>query len=200
MTSIEPIQPIEPRLFQQPWPEGEFRLFQLGFVVDDLVLAARRWALVHGVGPFHVLPSMEAPCTYRGAQSAIEIQVAVAQAGPVQIELIKQHCDRPSVYTEVFAKHEAGFHQLCTVTPDYDSKQRHYEQLGYELASEIGGKGQRVGYFDTIEDFGFYTEVVEEAPRLLARLATIAQTCAEWDGHDPVRLITRDGYRTPEAL
>jgi Glyoxalase/Bleomycin resistance protein/Dioxygenase superfamily len=200
MTSIEPIQPIEPCLFQQPWPEGEFRLFQLGFVVDDLVLAARRWALVHGVGPFHVLPSMEAPCTYRGAQSAIEIQVAVAQAGPVQIELIKQHCDRPSVYTEVFAKHEAGFHQLCTVTPDYDSKQRHYEQLGYELASEIGGKGQRVGYFDTIEDFGFYTEVVEEAPRLLARLATIAQTCAEWDGHDPVRLITRDGYRTPEAL
>jgi hypothetical protein len=200
MTSIEPIQPIEPRLFQQPWPEGEFRLFQLGFVVDDLVLAARRWALVHGVGPFHVLPSMEAPCTYRGVQTAIEIQVAVAQAGPVQIELIKQHCDRPSVYTEVFAKHEAGFHQLCTVTPDYDSKQRHYEQLGYELASEIGGKGRRVGYFDTIEDFGFYTEVVEEAPRLLARLATIAQTCAEWDGHDPVRLITRDGYRTPEAL
>ncbi len=192
------IQPIKPSLFQQPWPEGDFRLFQLGFVVDDLVPAARRWALVHGVGPFHVMPSMEAPCTYRGALTAIEIQVAVAQAGPVQIELIKQHCDRPSVYTEVFAKHEAGFHQLCTVTPDYDGKQRHYEQLGYALASEIGATGQRVGYFDTIDDFGFYTEVVEEAPRLLARLATIAQTCADWDGRDPVRLVTRDGYRTPE--
>ncbi|WP_158230329.1 hypothetical protein [Pseudofrankia asymbiotica] len=24
------------RHFQQPWPEGAYRLFQLGFVVDDL--------------------------------------------------------------------------------------------------------------------------------------------------------------------
>lgn len=200
LSSMTSIDPIEHRLFQQPWPEGEFRLFQLGFVVDDLVLAAGRWASVHGVGPFHVLPPIETPCSYRGTRTAIDIQVAVSQAGPVQIELIKQHCDRPSVYTEVFAKHEAGFHQLCTVTPDYDGKKEHFERLGYQLASEIGGDGQRVGYFDTMADFGFYTEVVEEAPRLLARLATIAQTCAAWDGTDPVRLVTRDGYRTPETL
>jgi hypothetical protein len=48
-----------------------------------------------------------------------------------------------------------------------------------------------------VHDFGFFTEVVEETPEFLHQLGKIAQTCAEWDGADPVRLLTRDGYRTP---
>ena len=189
---------ITHRLFQQPWPEGEFRMFQLGFVVDDVVGAATHWSRVFGVGPFHVLPPIELPCTYRGTASAVDLQVAVAQAGPVQIELIQQHCDRPSVFRDLVDKGESGFHQLCTVTPDYDGKKAHYERLGYEAASELTAPdGQRVAYFDTVDDFGFFTEVVEETPEFLAQLDAIAQTCAEWDGSDPVRLLTRDGYRTP---
>ena len=73
---------IEHRLFQQPWPEGEYRLFQLGFVVDDVLATAARWADVLGVGPFHVLPPIETPCTYHGTASAVEVQIGVAQAGP----------------------------------------------------------------------------------------------------------------------
>jgi hypothetical protein len=185
-------------LFQQPWPEGEFRFFQLGFVVADVLDSAARWATVHGVGPFHVLPAMEVACTYRGAPSAITVQAAVAQAGPVQIELIQQHCDRPSVYRDLFSKAQSGFHQLCTVTADYDGKKAHFERLGYEYACEMTAGDGRVAYFDTVDDFGFFTEVVEETPGFLPQLAKIAQTCAEWDGKDPVRLLTRGGYRTPE--
>jgi Glyoxalase/Bleomycin resistance protein/Dioxygenase superfamily len=192
------MQSIPHGLFQQAWPEGEFRLFQLGFVVDDLVEAATQWARVFGVGPFHVLPPIEVPCTYRGTESAIDVQVALAQAGPVQIELINQRCNRASVYRDLVDKGESGFHQLCTVTPDYDGKKAHYERLGYELASELTTPdGQRVAYFDTVDDFGFFTEVVEEASAFLAQLAEIAQTCADWDGRDPVRVLTRHGYRTP---
>ena len=189
--------PMEHRLFQQPWPEGEFRFFQLGFVVDDLLSAAERWARVHGVGPFHVLPPTEVSCTYRGTESALDMQIAVAQAGPVQIELIEQRCDRPSVFRDLFAKAESGFHQLCTVTPDYEGKKAHFVQLGYELASEIVANGSRLSYFDTVRDFGFFTEVVEETPEFLHQLGAISRTCAEWDGTDPVRLLTRSGYTTP---
>jgi hypothetical protein len=186
------------RLFEQSWPEGEYRLFQLGFVVDDLVDASMEWARVFGVGPFHVLPPIEQPCTYRGAESAFNIQISVAQAGPVQIELIKQHCDRPSVLRELATEDGSGFHQLCTVAADYEGKKRYYEQLGYELVCELVARGQHVAYFDTVDDFGFYTELVEEVPGFIDGLAKIAQTCAEWDGTDPVRILTRDGYRTPE--
>jgi hypothetical protein len=189
--------PMEHRLFQQPWPDGAFRFFQLGFVVDDLLAAAARWARVHAVGPFHVLPPVEVSCTYRGTESEIAMQIAVAQAGPVQIELIEQLCDRASVFRDLFAPAQSGFHQLCTVSPDYEGKKAHLAQLGYEMASEIIANGSRVAYFDTVRDFGFFTEVVEETPGFLDQLGKIARTCAEWDGADPVRLLTRNGYRTP---
>ena len=185
------------RLYEQSWPKGEYRLFQLGFVVDDLVATAGRWAAVHGVGPFHVLPPLDSPCTYRGTETGVQVQIAVAQAGPVQVELIQQHCDRPSVFRELAGP--TGFHQVCTVTPDYEGKKEHYERLGYEVASEIEGPGgQRVAYVDTLADFGFFTELVASTPVFLEQLAGIARTCAAWDGvTDPVRLLTRDGYRVP---
>jgi hypothetical protein len=191
------MMPMEHRLYQQAWPDGEFRFFQLGFVVDDLLAAAARWARVYGVGPFHVLPPVEVPCTYRGTESEIAMQIAIAQAGPVQIELIEQRRERASVFRDLFAKAQSGFHQLCTVTPDYEGKKGYFTHLGYELACEIIANGSRVAYFDTVHDFGFFTEVVDETPGFLASLAKIAETCAEWDGTDPVRLLTRDGYRTP---
>jgi hypothetical protein len=191
------MNPIPHRLFEQPWPEGEYRLFQLGFVVDDLLGTAAHWAQIFGIGPFHVLPPIEVPCTYRGTDSGINVQVAVAQAGPVQIELIKQHCDRASVYRDWAGKGASRFHQLCTITPDYEGTKAYYEQSGYELVTEITALEPHTAYFDTVDDFGFFTEVVEAAPLFLSQLDGISRTCAEWDGSDPVRLLTRDGYRTP---
>lgn len=184
-------------LFEQPWPEGEFRFFQLGFLVDDLLAAAAGWARVFGVGPFHVLPVVDQHTVYRGQPATATIRVAVAQAGPVQIELIQQLCDRPSIYRDWHRAHRAGLHQLCTVTTDYEGKKAHYQKLGYELACENTGPF-RVSYFDTAADFGFYTEVVEHTPEFHAQLTRISRTCAAWDGTDPVRLLTRNGYRTPE--
>jgi hypothetical protein len=190
---------VEHRLFEQAWPEGEYRFFQLGFIVDDVLATAATWARVFGVGPFHVLPPIEQTCSYRGIESGFNVSVAVAQAGPVQIELIQQNCDRPSVYRELAMDGASGFHQLCTVTRDFDGAKEHYANLGYELACELtAADGQRVAYIDTMADFGFFTEIVAETPTFLGLLANISRTCADWDGTDPVRLLTRDGYRLPE--
>src|SRR6516225_2608855 len=106
------------KLFEQTWPEGEYRFFQLGFVVEDIIASAFKWAEVHRVGPFHVLPVMNTACSYRGTPSSMKLQVAVAQAGPVQIELIQQHDDSPSIMREAVGEGRSVFHQLCTVTKD----------------------------------------------------------------------------------
>ena len=59
-------------------------------------------------------------------------------------------------------------------------------------------RGQHVGFFDTFDDFGFYTELAEDVPGFVEGLTRVARTCAEWDGTtDPVRILTREGYRTP---
>jgi hypothetical protein len=180
-------------LFQQPWPEGDYRFFQLGFLVDDLIEAANKWARVFGVGPFHVMPEFESHMMYRGQKTTLTAQVGVSQAGPVQIELIHQHCDTPSVYREWTQGGSSALHQLATVTPDYDGRKAHYEALGYQVAAENLSSRVRVAYIDTAADFGFYTEVVEQSPGFLANLHKISETCAAWDGTDPVRYLGSDG-------
>jgi Glyoxalase/Bleomycin resistance protein/Dioxygenase superfamily len=186
-------------LFEQSWPEGEYRFFQLGLVVDDIVSAARRWSTTFGIGPFHVLPVVDQQLTHAGGDVRdLRIQVAVAQAGPVQIELIHQHCDTPSLYRDWSKGGTSAFHQMATVTSDYVAKLAHFEALGYEVAAESLGGSFRVAYVDTVAAFGFYTEIVEHTPRFLEQLHAIARTCATWDGTDPVRLLTRGGYGVPE--
>jgi hypothetical protein len=193
------IAPAHP-LFEQPWPEGDFRLFQLGHVVDDVVAAALAWVGTFGVGPFHVLPVVDQRLTYSdGEERSIRVQVAVAQAGPVQIELIQQHCTTPSFYRDWSRNGTSAFHQVATVTGDYDAKKAHFRAAGHAVVAESLGGRFRVAYVDTVAAFGFYTEIVEQTPGFLAQLQTISETCAGWDGSDPVRLLTRDGYRVPEA-
>ena len=101
-------------LFQQPWPEGEFRFFQIGYIVDDLLAAATKWTQTFGVGPFHVMPRVKVDCTYRGEPSGLDVQTAIVQAGPVQIELIQQNDDRRTVYNELAAPGSSLMHQLAT--------------------------------------------------------------------------------------
>ncbi len=186
-------------LYEQPWPEGELRFFQIGHVVDDLVSAAQRWARVFGIGPFHVLPVADQQLTMPdGEVRSIRIQVAAAQAGPVQIELIQQHGDTPSIYRDWSRGTTSGVHQLATVTDDYDAKKAHYERLGLPIAGESLGGRFRVAYVDTSDEFGFYTEIIESTPGFLRQLGVVSETCATWDGTDPVRILTRDGYRLPD--
>lgn len=185
------------QLFEGPWPGGDYAFFQLGFVVDDLLEAADRWAAVFGIGPFHVLPRITTTCTDRGAESSVEMQVGVAQAGPVQIELIQLFGDPPSIFQGRAGGVGGALHQLCTITADYDGTKAHYEGHGYDVVCELASPAQRVAFVDTEADFGFFTEVVDGPPEFVGHLTAISRTCAEWDGTDPVRLLTRDGYRVP---
>jgi len=183
-------------LYQQPWPDGQYRFFQLGFIVDDVVSAARRWSETFGVGPFFVQRIHDAPCTYRGTASAMSMELAVAQAGPVQIELITQTCDRDSVYRELELAGKASFHQVCTLVDDYPATLDGYRARGLEIACEFFVAGAPpVAYVDTVTDFGFFTEVAGRTDAFVTHLTQVAEAGRAWDGTDPVREVTRGGYR-----
>jgi hypothetical protein len=117
--------------------------------------------------------------------------------GPVQLELIAQKDDTPTIYTrELRAK--GGVHHMCCFSPDYVTTRAHFEAEGAPLIAEITMPGgTRVGYFDTLDTLGMLTEIAEEEPGFRAALSKINETCRDWDGTDPVRFLTRDGYRVP---
>jgi hypothetical protein len=194
---LEPAS-FENRFYQEPWPES-FRFFQLAFVVDDLLAAARRWVDVFGIGPFHILKPSVASVWYRGESLTVPMQVAASQAGPTQIELIEQKDNAPSVYRELYGPGAGGVHHIATVVKDFEAAKGFYERRGYERVMEILSAPMHVAYFDTRKDFGLYTEVIEADPTFVGYLTKIAQTCGAWDGKDPLRIPTRDGYRLPEV-
>jgi len=186
-----------PALFQQPWADGGVRFFQIGFVVDDVVAHGHRWAEVFGVGPFFVRRVPQASCTYRGEASTLSVNTAVAQAGPVQIELIAQQCETPSVYREVRGIGSSAFHQIGTVTVDFSATLDHYRNQGLEIACEFHVEGApRVAYIDTLEQFGYFTEVIEQSEAYWSHVVAVADAGRSWDGTDPVREATSDGYRS----
>lgn len=166
---------------------------QIGWVVDDLDAAVEKWRQTTHVGPIFVGSHMGGYFTdtkHRGRSVAeIDISTAIAQAGPVQIELIQQHGSDPSPYRDVFAEGESGLHHICTVVDDVETASRHYESLGYDvvLTSLIGGQTP-LAYVDTRPLIGCMTELMGAqgfAPLLFSATAKVAE---EWDGiTDPIR-------------
>ncbi len=178
------------RLVQDPFPSGDYSWFQLAFVVDDLEAAALRWVEAHGVGPFFVLPATgPRPARYRGEPSELDLQLAVTQAGPVQIELVHQRCDNPSVFRDVYGAGQAGVHHLATMTDDFDATLAHHRELGHEPVTELDAGTGRVAYLDTMGPLGLMTEVVERSEAFTRMLAGTARVCASWDGTDPIRTV-----------
>ena len=79
---------------------------------------------------------------YRGVESELEVSVAKANSGDIQLELIQQRNDAPSVFKDFLgAGHEGAQHVVAYWTDDF---QRLYDKalsLGYKVIQE--GKHRR---------------------------------------------------------
>jgi len=179
-------------------------IIQNGWVVDDLFAAIKKWTEFYGVGPFWVSEQVVPDdVMYRGEPAPLDMKVALAQAGDVQIELIQQNSDGPSAYRDQYAPGESGFHHACYSSDDFDADKALFEAAGYVAATQgsVYGGELRFAYFDTRADFGIFTEIVTPTEAFLANNQKIKDVAADWakDGFkDPIRLNTADGgYVTP---
>lgn len=168
--------------------------WQIAWVVDDLDLAIKQWQETTRIGPFfkgdHV-GGIFVDARYRGNPTEIDISCAIAQAGPVQIELITQHDGAPSPYRDVYAEGLGGIHHVCTFVEDLDAECTHYQRNGFEvvLTSLVGGQTP-VGYVDTRSMTGCMTELMVRGDLVSQINDTVAAAAADWDGTDPVRDMT----------
>ena len=75
---------------------------QVGYVVKDIEAAMTYWSEAVGVGPWFYRKVVDTTeFNYHGKPSAFpELSIAVANSGDLQIELIQQHNDAPSLYLD----------------------------------------------------------------------------------------------------
>ena len=157
------------------------------WVVANIDDAMQGW-LAAGVGPFFRHDSHYPEALYRGTPVPLSFKCALAQAGPVQIELIEQTSPGPSAYRDIVAEGQSGFHHMCRIVDDVDREVDALAARGIKVATEFSPMpGMRVVYADTRPEIGCMLEVVPALPVLLSLQWTVAEAAKNWDGRDPIR-------------
>lgn len=166
-------------------------VFQSAWVVPDVEAAAMQWVDTMGVGPFYIGdygPGVIDNIRHRGKPAELAMRVAIAQAGPQQIELIQQVSDGPSCYRDTVPEGESRFHHICVWTDDLDADMKFYADKGCEIATygEVVG-GPRFCYVDTQAEMHCMLEILERHPMIDGAFKMIADAAVDWDGQDPIR-------------
>ena len=166
---------------------------QIGYVVDDLDHAMASWVAL-GVGPWFVLRGMPMHATYRGEPCETTLSVAWSNSAELQIELIQQLDDTPSVFTEFLSARGAGFHQLAYWTADFEDTMRTVEKAGWPVVWSGGeGYGVRFAYVEPPDAPAAVIEISELTEATAANAMFIRDAAAEWDGDNPVRDLLAGG-------
>ena len=86
---------------------------QNGYVVRDIRAAMDHWVNVMGVGPWYYIDQVKTDYfRHRGHDSAVEMSIALANSGDLQIELIQQRNDAPSMYKEFLDSGREGLQHM----------------------------------------------------------------------------------------
>jgi hypothetical protein len=162
---------------------------QNGYVVRDIEAAMRHWVDVLKIGPwFYVKHAPFQNFRYHGKPSDADVAIALANSGPLQIELIQQHNDAPSMYRDFLGAGNEGLQHVAYWTETFDVDYQRALQAGYRVGHEgVTGRFGPFVYFDTESHPGTVVELSDIGGPKRSLFKTIADSAAHWDGTDPVR-------------
>jgi hypothetical protein len=163
---------------------------QIGYVVGDLEQALAEWIAL-GVGPWFVVREYVQQVTYRGEPCEITISIALANSGDLQVELIHQHGETPSIFTEFLDSGREGLHQLTWWPDDFDAAVAAAEAAGWPVVWSGGDETTtRFAYVEppaggpaTVYELMELTDVTRGMGTFVRDAAT------NWDGTDPIRNV-----------
>lgn len=164
---------------------------QNGYVVRDIEAAMRHWIDVLGVGPwFYRERAPIEDFRYKGKPSAVQVSIALANSGSLQIELIQQRNDAPSMYRDFLNAGHEGLQHLAYWTKSFDDDLARFLRAGYTVGHEgrVGTPG-RFAYFETQGHPGTVVELSDNSGPKGRMFVRIAEAARNWDGKDPIRTI-----------
>jgi len=163
---------------------------QNAYIVADLQADIGKW-LSMGIGPWIVLPSFaQVESVYRGEATAPVVSIAFANSGELQIELIQQEDESPSIYKEFADAGGVGFHHVAFWSEDYDSTIARAQSVGWPVVHHGSGGGiAKFAYLDTGGFTSTVVEVMELNPTTTWMTTMVREAARGWDGSDPIRMI-----------
>lgn len=162
---------------------------QIAYVPEDFDGALHYWTTVMGVGPFFVREHVAlGKVLYRGKETPIDFDMAIGYWGNIQIELIRQNNDAPSIYNAWKRAGHTGVQHICVVVDDMRKARAKIEALGLRIEQELlMTDGGSAIYVDTGGGPGTMIEYIHLMPERLAGFAAMRAASIGWDGTDPIR-------------
>jgi len=164
-------------------------IMQLAYVPADFDGALKFWTEVVGAGPFFALNHVRLDdVRYRGAPSDIDFSMALGYWGDMQIELIRQHNDAPSIYKEWRDAGHEGLHHVCILVDDIAVARAATAEAVIAQEGKVGGGGEVI-YVDTGGGPGSMVEILQPGPGTHGLFAMMREAARGWDGSAPFRQL-----------
>lgn len=167
---------------------------QIGYVVRDIEASMRNFAAC-GIGPWFYLKNVRpGDFTYRGKPSDMAMDVALANSGDMQIELITPVDDAPSMYRDFLDAGNEGVQHVAYWSESYQDFYDRALAAGFTVGQEgrIGGDDGRFAYLETGHHPGTVIEISDLGGSKKLIFDLIRTAAANWDGSNPVQRIDAD--------
>ena len=164
---------------------SRYPLFQQAYLVNDLEQAIQQWSDLFGAGPFVMTHHHKTDrFDYRGTDHEADVSYAFGYLGDMMIQFIVQHDDTPSIYRDMFAAGEEGFHHVGVLVHDFEAEFTRLEEMGFACATRLYADGVDAAYFDTRSANGCFTEIHGDPPHILGAFAGWRRAHELWEPGD----------------
>ena len=145
-----------------------------------------------GIGPWFYLKNVRpGNFTYRGRPSGMAMDVAVANSGDIQIELIQPVNDEPSMYKDFLDAGHEGLQHFAYWSENYQQLYDRARATGFTVGQEgeIGGSSGRFAYLETEHHPGTVIEISDLGGTKKFVFDLIKLAAAGWDGSNPIQIV-----------
>lgn len=166
-------------------------IIQIAYVVDDVRKAVERHRALYGSGPFFLQSHYRLDLKYRGNDVEFVHSAAFGQWGDVQVELMQQHDDLPSIINEThpLGSGRYGLHHVAMMTDDMDQTIEDLAAQGHSVAMDANmpEMNMRTIMADALATHGHFLEVYTRTPLIENFYRNVAEAAKGFDGKDLIR-------------
>lgn len=162
---------------------------QVAYFVPDVVAAARRHSALFGSGPYYVAEHIPLTLSeHRGRRAELDHSSAYGQWGEVMIEFVQQNNDGPSVFRDLFADGQQGFHHVALIVDDLRATMSDFNAAGCDTGwyAEVA-PGVGFAMMDCMREYGHFVELYEPTPVLLGVYDLVRSAAEGFDGTNLIR-------------
>ncbi len=145
---------------------------KIGIVVKNLEEVTVNYRNILGIGPWdiseYISPALH-DITYRGKAVNTKWRAALANVGPVQLELI-QTVSGDNLYGDFLQKHGEGIHHLQFLVDDIKKTNRIMEAEGFPVLMGGGLLDGGFAYYDTVEPLKIIWEAFQPPKEMLSMI------------------------------